>query len=83
MTIGSRRHRGARQRSTRSSASAGVSRWLDVEKQFRRGLITEDERYQEVVRIWQEATKQTIGAVRENLNRVRPGGDDVDLRRPR
>jgi DNA-directed RNA polymerase subunit beta' len=40
----------------------------DVEKQFRRGLITEEERYQEVVRIWQDATKQTIGAVKENMN---------------
>ncbi len=40
----------------------------DVEKQFRRGLITEEERYQEVVRIWQNATKQTINAVRDNLN---------------
>jgi DNA-directed RNA polymerase subunit beta' len=44
----------------------------DVEKQFRRGLITEEERYQEVVRIWQEATKLTIGAVRENLNPYGP-----------
>jgi DNA-directed RNA polymerase subunit beta' len=46
-------------------AEAAVS---DVEKQFRRGLITEEERYQEVVRIWQEATKLTIGAVKENMN---------------
>jgi DNA-directed RNA polymerase subunit beta' len=45
---------------------------LDVEKQFRRGLITEDERYQEVVRIWQDATKQTINAVRDNLNPFGP-----------
>ncbi|MGQ9925357.1 MAG: DNA-directed RNA polymerase subunit beta' [Chloroflexaceae bacterium] len=45
---------------------------LDVEKQFRRGLITEEERYQEVVRIWQEATKQTISAVKENLNPFGP-----------
>ena len=44
----------------------------DVEKQFRRGLITEEERYQEIVRIWQEATKQTINAVKENLNPFGP-----------
>jgi len=44
----------------------------DVEKQFRRGLITEEERYQEVVRIWQDATKQTIGAVRDNMNQYGP-----------
>jgi len=45
---------------------------LDVEKQFRRGLITEEERYQEVVRIWQEATRQTISAVKDNLNPFGP-----------
>src|SRR5690606_11431340 len=50
-------------------AEASVS---DVEKQFRRGLITEEERYQEVVRIWQNATKQTIDAVKENLNPYGP-----------
>ncbi len=50
-------------------AEAAVS---DVEKQFRRGLITEEERYQEVVRIWQEATKQTISAVKDNLNPYGP-----------
>jgi DNA-directed RNA polymerase subunit beta' len=44
----------------------------DVEKQFRRGLITEEERYQEVVRIWQQATKDTIGAVKENMNPFTP-----------
>ncbi|MFV9503535.1 MAG: DNA-directed RNA polymerase subunit beta' [Oscillochloridaceae bacterium umkhey_bin13] len=51
------------------SAEAMVA---DVEKQFRRGLITEEERYQEVVRIWQEATKLTIGAVKENMNQHGP-----------
>ena len=50
-------------------AEEGVA---EVEKQFRRGLITDDERYQEVVRIWQKATKDTIGAVRENLNQYGP-----------
>ena len=50
-------------------AERGVS---DVEKQFRRGLITEEERYREVVKIWQDATKETIGAVRDNLNQFGP-----------
>lgn len=40
----------------------------DVEKQFRRGLITEEERYREIVEIWQTATKDTTEAVRKNLN---------------
>ncbi|NJO08062.1 MAG: hypothetical protein HC876_22500 [Chloroflexaceae bacterium] len=43
----------------------------DVEKQFRRGLITEEERYREVVTIWQKATKDTISAVRDNLDPYR------------
>ncbi len=52
-----------------SNAEAFV---VDIEKQFRRGLITEEERYQEVVRIWQEATKLTIVAVKENMNQFGP-----------
>ena len=44
----------------------------EVEKQFRRGLITEEERYKEVVRIWQDATKLTTEAVKENLNPFGP-----------
>ncbi len=43
-----------------------------VEKNFRRGLITEEERYREVVQIWQRATNDTIVAVKENLNPYRP-----------
>lgn len=43
-----------------------------VEKNFRRGLITEEERYREVVQIWQRATNDTIAAVKENLNPYRP-----------
>ncbi len=44
------------------------SQVIDVEKQYRRGLITEEERYQEIVKIWQDATKLTTQAVRDNLN---------------
>jgi DNA-directed RNA polymerase subunit beta' len=44
----------------------------DIEKQFRRGLVSAEERYQEVVRIWQEATKHTIKAVEANLNPYGP-----------
>jgi len=43
-------------------------RVLEVEKQFRRGLITEEERYREIVEIWQTATRNTTEAVRENLS---------------
>jgi DNA-directed RNA polymerase subunit beta' len=47
-------------------------RVTDVEKQFRRGLITEEERYREIVEIWQSATKQTTEAVKKNLNPFGP-----------
>ncbi|MFO7170234.1 MAG: DNA-directed RNA polymerase subunit beta', partial [Chloroflexota bacterium] len=47
-------------------------RVAEVEKQFRRGLITEEERYREIVEIWQSATKQTTEAVKQNLNPFGP-----------
>lgn len=44
----------------------------DVEKQFRRGLITEDERYRAVVNIWQQANKDVTHAVKEALSPFSP-----------
>jgi DNA-directed RNA polymerase subunit beta' len=44
----------------------------DLEKQFRRGLITEEEQYREIVSIWQNATKETSNAVKANLNPFGP-----------
>lgn len=41
-------------------------RVADIQKQFRRGLITEEERYREIVAVWQGATKQTTEAVKKN-----------------
>ncbi len=43
-----------------------------VEKNFRRGLITEEERYREVVKTWQDTTRTVIEKVRENLNPFSP-----------
>ncbi|MFP4438143.1 MAG: DNA-directed RNA polymerase subunit beta' [Chloroflexaceae bacterium] len=48
------------------------NRVVEVEKQFRRGLITDEERYREVVDIWQKATKETREAVQENLDPFSP-----------
>jgi len=48
------------------------ARVQDVEKQFRRGLITDEERYREVVDIWQNATKEIKDAVQQNLNPYGP-----------
>jgi DNA-directed RNA polymerase subunit beta' len=44
----------------------------NVEKQFRRGLITEDERYRVVVDIWQNVTKEVKEAVQKNMNPQSP-----------
>lgn len=44
----------------------------EIEKQFRRGLITEEERYRNVVDIWQKVTKDVTEAVRSNLNPAGP-----------
>jgi DNA-directed RNA polymerase subunit beta' len=48
------------------------ARVADVEKQFRRGLITEEEQYREIVDIWQTATRLTSDAVKSNLNPFGP-----------
>ena len=40
----------------------------DVEKQFRRGLITEQERYDTVVRIWNETTDDMTGELEKAMD---------------
>ena len=54
-----------------------------IDSQFQRGLITEDERYEQVVGVWQETT---LGDVRRDdavARSERPGHDDDRVRRPR
>ncbi|GIV97113.1 MAG: DNA-directed RNA polymerase subunit beta' [Herpetosiphonaceae bacterium] len=48
------------------------NRVAEVEKQHRRGLITEEERYREVVKTWQDATKRLTTAVRDTLDPYSP-----------
>ena len=43
-----------------------------VEAQYRRGLITEDERYRKVIGIWNEATKNVTDELVETLDRFNP-----------
>lgn len=43
-----------------------------VETQFRRGLITEEERYQTVIGIWNDATRMVTDALIEDLDRFNP-----------
>jgi len=41
----------------------------EIEKQYRRGLITEDERYNQAVEIWNDTTEKVTKAVGEGLDR--------------
>ena len=43
-----------------------------VRKQYRRGLITDDERYQSVVNIWEKATNDVSKAMEENFDDLNP-----------
>ena len=45
------------------------SRVLEVERQFQRGLITEDERYASTVDIWSETTDKISDAIADSLDR--------------
>ena len=43
-----------------------------VRNQYRRGLITDDERYQSVVNIWEKATNDVSNAMEENFDDLNP-----------
>ncbi len=43
-----------------------------VEHNYRRGLITEDERYRKVIGLWNDATEQVTEALMETLDRFNP-----------
>ncbi|MDD4002702.1 MAG: DNA-directed RNA polymerase subunit beta', partial [Clostridia bacterium] len=45
---------------------------IETEKKFRRGLITEDERYKTTVEIWNEATNDVTEALKDNLDELNP-----------
>ncbi|MEA1958836.1 MAG: DNA-directed RNA polymerase subunit beta' [Chloroflexota bacterium] len=44
-------------------------RVIEVDRQFQKGLITEDERYSNTVRLWSEATDRISQAIEESLDR--------------
>jgi len=52
-----------------SEAEAGVEK---VETQYRRGLITEDERYEKVIGIWNKATDDVTNALLKTLDKFNP-----------
>ena len=44
----------------------------NVLKQYKRGLITDDERYQSVIKIWEKATDDVTKAMEENFDNLNP-----------
>ena len=47
------------------------ARSTTIDKQFQRGLITEDERYEQVVNVWKDTTQQVSDQMME-VARSRP-----------
>jgi len=44
----------------------------EVEREYRRGLLTEDEQYNRTIELWQQATSLVADAVKRNLNPQMP-----------
>ena len=44
----------------------------NVAKQYRRGLITEQERYDSVIKIWEQATDDVTEAMKDNFDELNP-----------
>ena len=51
---------------------ATEERITDIEKQFKKGFITDDERYRLVINEWTKTTKDVTGALEKALDRVNP-----------
>ncbi len=43
-----------------------------IRKQYARGLITDNERYNAVINVWEDATKQVSNAMEENFDELNP-----------
>ena len=44
----------------------------EIAKQYKRGLITEDERYNETIKVWENATKEVTKAMEANFDDMNP-----------
>ena len=44
----------------------------EIAKQYKRGLITNDERYNEVIKIWEKATNDVAEAMKNNFDELNP-----------
>ena len=45
---------------------------LEYEKKYRRGLMTDEERYENVIKVWNQTTEDVTNALMENLNPLNP-----------
>ena len=43
-----------------------------IAKQYKRGLITEDERYESVIKVWEQATSDVSNAMQDNFDELNP-----------
>ncbi len=53
-----------------------------VQTQFERGLVTDDERRQELIEIWTQASNEVAKAMEKNFDRSNPIYMMVDSARP-
>ncbi len=44
----------------------------EIGKQFKRGLITEDERYASIIKVWEKATSDVTEAMKDNFDDLNP-----------
>ena len=44
----------------------------NIRKQFKRGLITNEERYEAVIKVWEKATKDVTEAMKDNFDDLNP-----------
>ncbi|MFO7160334.1 MAG: DNA-directed RNA polymerase subunit beta', partial [[Clostridium] cellulosi] len=44
----------------------------DISKKFHRGLLSEEERFDHVIKVWDETTKKVTNALTDNLDRFNP-----------
>ena len=45
---------------------------LEYEKKYRRGLMTDEERYENVIKIWNQTTEDVTNALMNNLSEINP-----------
>ena len=44
----------------------------EITKQYRRGLITEEERYNSIIKVWEKATDDVTDAMKDNFDEMNP-----------